>query len=52
MAGCKGAKRMLAINTDREAPIIASADYAVIGDLHEVCPAIIARDRAAKGAPE
>jgi electron transfer flavoprotein alpha subunit len=42
MAGCKGAKRILAINSDPEAPIVANADYAVIGDLHEVVPAITA----------
>ena len=42
MAGCKSAKAILAINTDREAPILQSADYAVIGDLHEVVPAISA----------
>jgi electron transfer flavoprotein alpha subunit len=47
MAGCKGAKRILAINADREAPILQSADYAVIGDLHEVVPAISAAIRAA-----
>ncbi len=40
MAGCKGAKRLLAINPDGEASIFANADYAVIGDLHEVVPAI------------
>jgi electron transfer flavoprotein alpha subunit len=40
MAGCKGAKRILAINSDAEAPIMLSADYAVIGDLKEVVPAI------------
>jgi electron transfer flavoprotein alpha subunit len=40
MAGAKGAKKLLAINPDAEAPIFASADYAVIGDLHEVVPAI------------
>lgn len=50
MAGCKGAKRILAINSDREAPILSSADYAVIGDLHEVVPAISAEIRKARGA--
>ncbi len=38
--GCKGAKNVIVINTDPEAPIIARADYAIIGDLHEVIPAI------------
>jgi len=45
MAGCRGAKKLLAINPDREASILASADYAVIGDLHEVVPAISAEIR-------
>ena len=48
MAGCKGAKALLAINTDADAPILASADYAVIGDLHEVVPAISAELRRAR----
>ena len=43
IAGCKGAKRILAVNTDPEAPIMAVADYAVIGDLHEVLPADLRR---------
>lgn len=41
IVGCRGAKRILAINTDPEAPILSRADYAVIGDLHEVVPAVI-----------
>ena len=49
MAGCKGAKKILAVNTDREASIFASADYGVIGDLHEVLPAISAELRRARG---
>jgi electron transfer flavoprotein alpha subunit len=49
MAGCKGAKKLLAINPDREASIFASADYAVIGDLHAVVPAISAELRKVKG---
>ena len=40
IAGCKGSKHILVINTDPEAPILSKADYAVIGDLHEVVPAI------------
>jgi electron transfer flavoprotein alpha subunit len=42
MVGCKGSKQILAINIDREAPIVAKADYAVIGDLHQVIPALVA----------
>jgi electron transfer flavoprotein alpha subunit len=45
IAGAKGAKKILAINSDAEAPILASADYAVIGDLHEIVPAISAELR-------
>ena len=48
IAGCKGAKKILAINSDAEAPILASADYAVIGDLHEIVPAISAELRKAR----
>ena len=49
MAGCKGAKRILAINSDPEAPIMSRADYAVVGDLHDVVPAITAELRKARG---
>jgi electron transfer flavoprotein alpha subunit len=49
MAGCKGAKRLLAINPDGEASIFASADYAVIGDLHQIVPAISAEIRKVRG---
>ena len=48
IAGCKGAKKILAINTDAEAPILASADWAVIGDLTEIVPAITAELRKAR----
>jgi electron transfer flavoprotein alpha subunit len=48
IAGCKGAKKILAINSDAEAPILASADYAVIGDLTEIVPAITAELRKAQ----
>ena len=41
IAGCAGAKHIVAINTDPGAPILTHADYAVIGDLHQVIPALI-----------
>jgi electron transfer flavoprotein alpha subunit len=50
IAGCKGAKKLLAINADPEATIFGHADYAVIGDLHEIVPAITAELRKAQGA--
>lgn len=40
-AGCSGAKHIIAINTDPSAPMMTRADYAVVGDLHEVLPALI-----------
>ncbi|MFL5926864.1 MAG: electron transfer flavoprotein subunit alpha/FixB family protein [Gaiellaceae bacterium] len=49
IAGCKGAKKLLAINADPEATIFGHADYAVVGDLHEVVPAITAELRKARG---
>jgi electron transfer flavoprotein alpha subunit len=49
IAGCKGAKKLLAINADREATIFAHADYAVVGDLHEIVPAITAELKKVRG---
>ena len=45
-AGCSGAKHIIAINTDPSAPMMTRADYAVVGDLHEVVPALIEALRA------
>ena len=50
MAGCKGAKTIIAINADPQASIMINADYAVIGDLHEIVPAISAELRRVRGA--
>jgi electron transfer flavoprotein alpha subunit len=51
MAGCLSAKHIVAVNTDPDAPIIAHADYAVIGDLNQVIPALVTalRARASSG---
>ncbi len=42
MAGCASAKHIVAVNTDPAAPIMSRADYAVIGDLAEIIPALVA----------
>lgn len=39
-AGCSSAKTILAINSDPDAPMVTRAHYAVIGDLHEIVPAV------------
>jgi electron transfer flavoprotein alpha subunit len=49
IVGCRGAKHILVINTDAEAPIMTQADYAVLGDVQEFIPALNAEIRKAKG---
>jgi electron transfer flavoprotein alpha subunit len=47
--GAMASKKILAINTDKEANMVAKADYAVIGDLHQVVPAISAEIKRRRG---
>jgi electron transfer flavoprotein alpha subunit len=49
IAGMKNSKTIVVINTDPEAPILRYADYAIIGDLHQVIPALTSAIRQAKG---
>jgi len=42
MVGMKGAKNIIAINKDKEAPIFGVADLGIVGDVHKVMPALIA----------
>ena len=49
MAGCLSAQHIVAVNTDPDAPIISHADYAVIGDLSQVIPALVTALRERSG---
>ena len=40
-AGCASSQTIIAVNTDPDAPMVTKADYAVIGDMHEVLPAVL-----------
>lgn len=41
MVGMKGAKNIIAINKDKEAPIFGIADLGIVGDVHKVLPKLL-----------
>ncbi len=48
VVGMKGARSIIAINKDAEAPIFEIADYAVVGNLFDVVPPLIEEIKKAK----
>jgi electron transfer flavoprotein alpha subunit len=50
VTGMKGAKRIVAINKDADAPIMAMADLGVVGDLFTIVPALTQEVRRRTGS--
>jgi electron transfer flavoprotein alpha subunit len=52
VVGMKDAKSVIAINSDKSAPIFKIADVAILGDVHEVIPVVLERLDAAREGEE
>lgn len=49
LAGVSGSKYIVAINTDKDAPIFEAAQYGIIGDASKVLPKLVEAFREVKG---
>jgi electron transfer flavoprotein alpha subunit len=48
LAGCRSAKHVVTINTDADAPFLSRADYAIVGDVNVIVPALVLAIQARK----
>jgi electron transfer flavoprotein alpha subunit len=50
LAGVSSSKCIVAVNTDKDAPIFEAADYGIVGDALKVLPQLIAEIKAARSS--
>ena len=50
VAGMKGSEIIMAVNSDKDAPIFKTSHYGLVGDLYEVVPELVSRIKAVGGA--
>jgi electron transfer flavoprotein alpha subunit len=48
LGGVSSSKHIIAINTDKDAPIFEAAEYGIVGDVHKILPQLIDKVKAAK----
>jgi electron transfer flavoprotein alpha subunit len=48
LGGVSASKHIIAINTDKDAPIFEAAEYGMIADVHQVLPRLVEAVKEAK----
>ncbi len=50
LGGVSSSKHIVAVNTDKDAPIFESADYGIVGDVHKVLPELVSKIKELKAS--